>query len=216
MTTATATTGRGPRLGTAAVALAAAAAVRLRADPSAAATPGSPSLVAPPFSFPLLPTETLPSAASGLMHSLSIASEAPSVLRANSVFGAVSPSLLTLDCAVDPDRVEVTPLDEVIGASIDHHLGPLSLHVVRETTMLREFGGLERFVSHFINDMLCIARAQAAARGGNAIVSYRIRQFLITDQSNRNQAQCVLSLNGDVARLGAPPRLLPCVLESMV
>ncbi len=78
------------------------------------------------------------------------------------------------------------------------HLGTISLHLVKENTALRETGGLSRFIHHFISDVFCITRAQAAARGGNAVVAYRIRQLLITDTPSKNQGQCVLSLTGDV------------------
>ena len=99
------------------------------------------------------------------------------------------------------DQVEITSLEDIPGAVILRYLGSLSLHLVKETTSLRDAGGLARFVHQFITDTMCIARAQAAARGGNAIVGYRMRQITVMEQPGKNNGQAVISYLGDVVEV---------------
>eukprot|EP00047_Mylnosiga_fluctuans_P022644 m.123782 g.123782 ORF g.123782 m.123782 type:complete len:930 (+) comp9335_c0_seq5:57-2846(+) len=112
--------------------------------------------------------------------------------------GLPSPSHLARLPGAADSGVEISVVDEIPRATVTRHLGTISLHMIKETTALRESGGLALFVSHFTADVLAIARAHAAARGGNAIVGYRIRTMQVVDQASKNAAQCLLSLCGDV------------------
>lgn len=117
-----------------------------------------------------------------------------------------------------PKEVAITPIDTVPGTYVARHLGPVTLHVIKESNNLRESGGLQRFVSHFLGEMQSLARAHAAARGGDAIVGFRIRQINVLETPSRNQAQCLLSLTGDIVLTAPLPELpvLSGVLESNV
>lgn len=60
---------------------------------------------------------------------------------------------------------------------------------------------MERFVHLFVREVLAIAAADVRARGGNAFVSYRIKDCDILDNPHKNQGQCLLAIQGDAAQL---------------
>ena len=94
--------------------------------------------------------------------------------------------------------VNLTPTPYVPGARIDHHLGNLNLFYIRETSGLREAGGLNSFVQRFLCEVLGILRAQVAALGGNAVTSYTLATCVLTHSPHKNQAQCLVNVGGDV------------------
>ena len=108
------------------------------------------------------------------------------------------------------DIIDMTSLDEIPGATVVRHLGTISLHVIKETLALREAGGMARFLQQFITDVHSLARAQAAARGGAAVVSMRVRRLWARDSPGRNQGQALVTLTGDVVDVhyhAAPPQM---------
>lgn len=92
-------------------------------------------------------------------------------------------------------------LTAVLGSRTVRHLGILSLHMIKECTSLKDAGGIERFVQLFLCEMQAVARANVASRGGNALVGYRLRQFHLWDNANKNQGQCLMTLIGDAVRI---------------
>lgn len=42
-----------------------------------------------------------------------------------------------------------------------------------------------------------MVRAHVAALGGNAVVSYIMRQCVFNENANKNQAQCLINVSGD-------------------
>ncbi|XP_068619509.1 C2 domain-containing protein 5 isoform X2 [Battus philenor] len=102
-----------------------------------------------------------------------------------------------------PSRVPLTTLGTV-GAgpgSRARRVCALRLLFVRETTCVRELGGLSGFLHTFTCEVLAIVRAYTAALGGNALTSFYITQLMLQDNAHKNQGQCLLSVGGDVVHV---------------
>ncbi|XP_078276119.1 C2 domain-containing protein 5 isoform X5 [Rhinoraja longicauda] len=93
--------------------------------------------------------------------------------------------------------VEMTPLSFIPGAKITKYLGIINMFFIRETTSLREEGGVSGFLHAFIAEVFAIVRAHVAALGGNAVVSYIMKQCVFMENPNKNQAQCLINVSGD-------------------
>jgi len=93
--------------------------------------------------------------------------------------------------------INVTPLPYIPGARIEHHLGNLNFFLIRESTSVREMGGLGIFVQGFMAEVLGILRAHVASLGGNAVVSYFMSEYILSHSSHKNQAQCLINVGGD-------------------
>ncbi|XP_038666976.1 C2 domain-containing protein 5 isoform X12 [Scyliorhinus canicula] len=97
--------------------------------------------------------------------------------------------------------VEMTPLSFIPGAKIAKYLGIINMFFIRETTSLREEGGVSGFLHAFIAEVFAIVRAHVAALGGNAVVSYIMKQCVFMENANKNQAQCLINVSGDAVNL---------------
>ncbi|XP_069484558.1 C2 domain-containing protein 5 isoform X7 [Ambystoma mexicanum] len=93
--------------------------------------------------------------------------------------------------------VKMTPLSFLPGAKITKYLGIINMFFIRETTSLREEGGVSGFLHAFICEVFAMVRAHVAALGGNAVVSYIMRQCVFNENANKNQAQCLINVSGD-------------------
>ncbi|KAM4820408.1 C2 domain-containing protein 5 isoform 3-T3 [Thomomys bottae] len=93
--------------------------------------------------------------------------------------------------------VRMTPLSFIPGARITKYLGIINMFFIRETTSLREEGGVSGFLHAFIAEVFAMVRAHVAALGGNAVVSYIMRQCVFMENPNKNQAQCLINVSGD-------------------
>ncbi|XP_051889441.1 C2 domain-containing protein 5 isoform X2 [Pristis pectinata] len=93
--------------------------------------------------------------------------------------------------------VEMTPLSFIPGAKITKYLGIINMFFIRETTSLREEGGVSGFLHAFIAEVFAMVRAHVAALGGNAVVSYIMKQCVFMENPNKNQAQCLINVSGD-------------------
>lgn len=126
--------------------------------------------------------------------------------------GAASPSAQRLrplfdgeDPHADPEFVEITPLTHVPASLVEAYLGRLQLHLIKETWSYREQGGLSAFAHTFVSEAHAMARAHVAARGGNALLSFRLHECRFVEVS-KTQAYSIISLSGDcvrIARAGA-------------
>uniref|UniRef100_A0A8C1WX49 C2 domain-containing protein 5 n=1 Tax=Cyprinus carpio TaxID=7962 RepID=A0A8C1WX49_CYPCA len=85
--------------------------------------------------------------------------------------------------------VKMTPLSFIPGAKIIKYLGIINMFFIRETSSLREEGGVSGF--------LHMVRAHVAALGGNAVVSYSMKECVFMENPNKNQAQCLINVSGD-------------------
>lgn len=97
--------------------------------------------------------------------------------------------------------IVLTPLSYVPGAKIDKYLGNLNFFLIRETSSLREVGGLSSFVQWFICEIYSIVRSHVSALAGNAIVSYFMSEFVVTHSAHKNQAQCLIHVGGDAVKV---------------
>ncbi|XP_019399972.1 PREDICTED: C2 domain-containing protein 5 isoform X2 [Crocodylus porosus] len=93
--------------------------------------------------------------------------------------------------------VKMTPLSFIPGAKITKYLGIINMFFIRETTSLREEGGVSGFLHAFIAEVFAMVRAHVAALGGNAVVSYIMKQCVFMENPNKNQAQCLVNVSGD-------------------
>lgn len=93
--------------------------------------------------------------------------------------------------------VKMTPLSFIPGAKITKYLGIINMFLIRETTSLREEGGVSGFLHAFICEVFAMVRAHVAALGGNAVVSYIMKQCVFMENTNKNQAQCLMNVSGD-------------------
>ncbi|KAF5300394.1 hypothetical protein FQR65_LT01015 [Abscondita terminalis] len=94
--------------------------------------------------------------------------------------------------------IDITPLSYVPGGKIDRYLGNLNFFFIRETTSIREEGGLSGFIHTFVTEVLAIVRAHIAALGGNAMVGYYMTECIFSHSLHKNQGQCLINVGGDV------------------
>uniref|UniRef100_A0A3B4UH97 C2 calcium dependent domain containing 5 n=1 Tax=Seriola dumerili TaxID=41447 RepID=A0A3B4UH97_SERDU len=107
-------------------------------------------------------------------------------LRSNRSFGGTSVTV-----------VKMTPLSFLPGTRIIKYLGIINMFFIRETTSLREEGGVSGFLHSFIAEVFAMVRAHVAALGGNAVVSYSMKECVLMENPNKNQAQCLINVSGD-------------------
>ncbi|KAK5639386.1 hypothetical protein RI129_011878 [Pyrocoelia pectoralis] len=94
--------------------------------------------------------------------------------------------------------IDITQLSYVPGGKIERYLGNLNFFFIRETTSIREEGGLSGFIHTFVTEVLAIVRAHIAALGGNAMVAYYMNECVFSHSVNKNQGQCLINVGGDV------------------
>ncbi|XP_064599644.1 C2 domain-containing protein 5-like isoform X2 [Liolophura sinensis] len=100
---------------------------------------------------------------------------------------------------IQPKReIDLTPLSYIPGGKVDRYLGNYNFFFIRESTSVRELGGLNGFLQAFVAEVLSIVRANVASVAGNALVSYRMNVFVLMDNPHKNQAQCLVNVSGDV------------------
>ena len=90
--------------------------------------------------------------------------------------------------------VLLSALEYVPGVRIKRYLGRLNIHLIKESTTLREQGGLGSFFYTFLLQAQAIARAHVGALGGNALISFRMKR---DSGGLKNQAYNLISLSGD-------------------
>jgi len=97
----------------------------------------------------------------------------------------------------DRQVVEISPLTFIPSRKIEKYLGNLNFFFIRESTSIRENGGISGFVHGFITELLAVVRAHIAALGGNAMVSFYMTELILADNQHKNQGQCLISIGGD-------------------
>ncbi|KPM03582.1 C2 domain-containing protein [Sarcoptes scabiei] len=94
--------------------------------------------------------------------------------------------------------IELTPLSYIPGATLDPYLGNLDFFFIRESSSIRDYGGLSGFVHNFMTEVFAIVRSHVSSLGGNAMTSFHITQLLLLFNPHKNQAQCLINVAGDV------------------
>ncbi|XP_037041487.1 C2 domain-containing protein 5 isoform X2 [Bradysia coprophila] len=142
---------------------------------------------------PLTQSLTFPSSSKTLTHTGSLKLQrSPNRSRFNSVRAAKHVPLR------ERFGVDLTPLCYVPGGKIDKYLGNLDFFFIRESTSVKENGGISGFVHSFITEVLAIVRANITALGGNAMVSFYMTELILVDNPHKNHGQCLISVGGDV------------------
>ncbi|CAL7940057.1 unnamed protein product [Xylocopa violacea] len=94
--------------------------------------------------------------------------------------------------------VDITPLSYLPGGRIERYLGNLNFFFIRESTSIRENGGLSGFTHSFVTEVLAIVRAHITALGGNAMVAFFMTKCVLLHSPHKNQGQCLINVGGDV------------------
>uniref|UniRef100_A0A8C7H7X8 C2 domain-containing protein 5 n=1 Tax=Oncorhynchus kisutch TaxID=8019 RepID=A0A8C7H7X8_ONCKI len=96
-------------------------------------------------------------------------------------------STRSLPCGAPVTVVKMTPLSFLPMTRIVKYLGIINMFFIRETTSLREEGGVSGFLHSFIAEVFAMVRAHVAALGGNAVVSYSMKECVFMENPNKNQ-----------------------------
>uniref|UniRef100_A0A3P9LPM5 C2 domain-containing protein 5 n=1 Tax=Oryzias latipes TaxID=8090 RepID=A0A3P9LPM5_ORYLA len=123
---------------------------------------------------------------SSLEHSSPLTEGRSRSLRSSRSFGGSSVSV-----------VKMTPLSFLPGTRIVKYVGIINMFFIRETTSLREEGGVSGFLHSFVAEVFAMVRAHVAALGGNAVVSYSMKDCVLMENPNKNQCQCLINVSGD-------------------
>lgn len=97
----------------------------------------------------------------------------------------------------ESNGIELTPLSYVPGSHIQKYLGNLDFFFIRETTSIRESGGLNGFIHSFLSEVFAIVRAHVASLSGNAMVSLHLTQCVLVHNPHKNQVclqLCVIAI----------------------
>ena len=92
----------------------------------------------------------------------------------------------------------ITPLSFVPHKSIKKYVGRISLHFIRESWSVTDLG---EFYHNFFVQIYDCCRAQVAANGGNALLSFRINPHESGGKLFRNQIYSLVSVSGDAVIL---------------
>lgn len=64
-----------------------------------------------------------------------------------------------------------------------------------------QFGGICGFLQTSLAEAQAVVGAHTASQGGNALMSYHLSEVIVLRTASRNQAQCLLNVCGDMAKL---------------
>ncbi|XP_068507222.1 C2 domain-containing protein 5 isoform X10 [Syngnathus scovelli] len=137
---------------------------------------------------------------SGVSASSVVSSRVSSLERSSPLFENRSRSLHSNRCSFGGSSVTVvkmTPLSFLPSMRVVKYLGIINMFFIRETTSLREEGGVSGFLHSFIAEVFAMVRAHVAALGGNAVMSYSMKECVLMENPNKNQAQCLINVSGD-------------------
>uniref|UniRef100_A0A6G3MJC8 C2 domain-containing protein 5 (Trinotate prediction) n=1 Tax=Henneguya salminicola TaxID=69463 RepID=A0A6G3MJC8_HENSL len=99
--------------------------------------------------------------------------------------------------------------NNIILTNLDHiplmknryvNLGYINYCLIKETTDTKE-GGVENFLTTFIEEAICIFKNYAAGLGAEAIISFKIDELKILNYPKRNQAESLIYLSGNAIKL---------------
>ncbi|KAI8610786.1 hypothetical protein BC830DRAFT_1069490, partial [Chytriomyces sp. MP71] len=141
-------------------------------------------------------------------------SPSPNRLPSNMTEGGLVASGIQRQSAITspvqmPRAIEITPLSYVPQGRIEKHLGRVSLHFVKEASILYEAGavdgGMGGFAHNLLAELYAVARAYTAALGGNAMISFTVEESMFYE-SIKNQGYSLISVSGDVVNVAYTAR----------
>jgi hypothetical protein len=104
-------------------------------------------------------------------------------------------------CSESERIVEITNLSFVPNCVVENYLGHINLFLIRESTQIKENGGLSSFMHCFISEVLALTRAHVKSLGGNALVSFKMNECILLDNPHRNHGQCLINIAGDAIKV---------------
>nr|XP_047130969.1 C2 domain-containing protein 5 isoform X3 [Hydra vulgaris] len=96
-------------------------------------------------------------------------------------------------------HVTVCTLDYIPNMSVTSYLGNVNIFLIRESTCVKEEGGLGLFMQQFMNEIHTIVRAYVVSLNGNAIMSFNVNEIMLSFNPPKNQAQILVNVTGDAA-----------------
>ena len=102
---------------------------------------------------------------------------------------------------LDNRLVEITNLSYVPNTIVESYLGHINLFLIRESTQIKENGGLSSFMHCFISEVLALTRAHVKSLGGNALVSIKMNECVLLYNPHRNHGQCLINIAGDAIKV---------------
>lgn len=99
------------------------------------------------------------------------------------------------------NAIEITNLSYIANGHIDSYLGLINIFLIRESTQIKENGGLSGFMHCFISEVMALTRAHVLSLGGNALVSFKMNECVLLDNPHRNQGQCLINVSGDAVKV---------------
>eukprot|EP00904_Undaria_pinnatifida_P014287 jgi/Undpi1/998/HiC_scaffold_10.g04462.m1 len=102
---------------------------------------------------------------------------------------ATSSSARPFEFEQEEYMVEMTPLGHVPGARVTRYLGSVSLHFIKESWAASRGGEVASFFHGFVMEVHAVIRANVAALGGNALLSYRLLPQETGGKVYKNQVQ---------------------------
>lgn len=131
-------------------------------------------------------------------HSLNIRHDSLSHSCPSAFFRKRHFSLAEETKATKSRQIFITPLLHPSHSLISNYLGHYDFFFIRETTSLREVGGLDAFLHSALTEILYVVQAHVAAYGGHGMTSFQFAKTELLQNSNRNQAQCLVAVAGDI------------------
>lgn len=131
-------------------------------------------------------------------HSLDLRNDSLSISCPASFFRKRRLSLAEETKATKSRQIFVTPLIQPSHTVIANYLGHYDFFFIRETTSLREVGGLDAFLHTALTEILYVVQAHVAAFGGQGMTSFQFTKIELLQNANRNQAQCLVAVAGDI------------------
>jgi hypothetical protein len=116
-------------------------------------------------------------------------------LKDNEFDGSRKSSVVSQGC------VEITTLSYLPNAYIERYSGHINLFLIRESTSIKDYNGLNGFVNCFLLECMSLARSAVASLGGNALVAYKMTECILLDNPHKNQAQCLINITGDAVQI---------------
>uniref|UniRef100_A0A094ZMN1 C2 domain-containing protein 5 n=1 Tax=Schistosoma haematobium TaxID=6185 RepID=A0A094ZMN1_SCHHA len=86
----------------------------------------------------------------------------------------------------------LTPLSSIPNTYVEAYL---------ETLFMLQVGGISGFLHTSLAEVQAVVGAHTTSLGGNALLSYHLSEVIVLRPTSRNQAQCLLNVCGDMARL---------------
>ncbi|KAL3314313.1 hypothetical protein Ciccas_007073 [Cichlidogyrus casuarinus] len=93
----------------------------------------------------------------------------------------------------------LSPLSKLPECRVEKFLGHLDFFFVRESSDLKEIGGVRAFLHNALTEAQTVVGAHTLSLGGNALLSYHIGEFHLLRTSAKNHAQCLVNVCGDMA-----------------